>query len=315
MLGGANLHDTLPCRTLFHFETVVVMVVADDELSAGIAPSGDLELDLLVVEMSLDLAPVKRYLAIHQSVPQPCDHDLGDAEDPWGMVLPAMAGQAPVKIRNVRQRLDRRPVVGWLAAIDWPGWLQQAGDGAMPEHTGRQVEHGHDNPRFCGRVDRMTQRQKNDKPARRQPHTERQYAAAQKSFRIWCTEHLIRFPPSHDNIANYLYHCATERGPSVAAVHLSAIGRMYRDLGRRLDVKAPAIQQVIADARAEIRAGSAGDDVSVHVRLSATVKQQIEQAAATRGQALTSFIASAAYDAAQKITQRKRRRAKVKDVP
>lgn len=134
--------------------------------------------------------------------------------------------------------------------------------------------------------------------------TERQYAAAHRAFRTWCYDHRVPFPPSYKNVANYLYHCVAERGASVAVVHLSAISRLYHDLGKRLDTKAPAIQQVIASARAELRLGSSGTDI--RLRVPAQMKQTIEQAAATRGVTVRDFMLSAAYHAAEKIIQSKR---------
>lgn len=79
--------------------------------------------------------------------------------------------------------------------------------------------------------------------------TERLYAAAQAFFIDWCLSHAISFPPPHDVVAEYLTWCIYQRGPSTAAVHLAAIGRLYREAGLFLDTKAPVIQEVMTRAR------------------------------------------------------------------
>ena len=130
----------------------------------------------------------------------------------------------------------------------------------------------------------------------RTTNTDRLYAAAQEAFRSWCRNRHIRFPASHDDIANYLRFCAMERGTSVVPVHLSAIARLYRDRGWRLDTKAGVIQEVVAAVRAGMRAPS-----RIDLRLPAETKQLIEHAAAIRGVTVSDFVISTAYRAAQKV--------------
>jgi hypothetical protein len=83
--------------------------------------------------------------------------------------------------------------------------------------------------------------------------TRRLYRGIEGSFRAWCAEQGIRFPPSHEVVAAYLRHCARTRGASSVAQHRSAIAHLYRSIGRPLDTRVPAIQRVVVRARRAVR--------------------------------------------------------------
>jgi hypothetical protein len=93
-------------------------------------------------------------------------------------------------------------------------------------------------------------------------HTHRLYSAAQEAFRVWCRQQGVRFPGTHDQVATYLQTCAKQRGVSTVPVHLSAIARLYRERGKHLDTKAPAIQIVVMMARTAMRDKSLTDSPS-----------------------------------------------------
>jgi hypothetical protein len=85
------------------------------------------------------------------------------------------------------------------------------------------------------------------------PTTTRLYAAAQRKFRAWCTDTGRRFPTTHEAVALYLRTVMKTGGPSSVHVHLAALAMAYRDAGRGLDTRHPAIQRVTAKARTSLR--------------------------------------------------------------
>jgi hypothetical protein len=83
--------------------------------------------------------------------------------------------------------------------------------------------------------------------------TERLYERVHDDFQQWCRRSGIRQPARPEAVARYLLFTLEQRGPTSVALRASAIGRLYRDQGLVFDTKAPVIQTVLADARAQIR--------------------------------------------------------------
>lgn len=90
------------------------------------------------------------------------------------------------------------------------------------------------------------------KPARISANTARLYSTAEIAFDKWREEKRLQHPLAYDEIANYLRDVAKERGPSAVPVHMSVIGRLYRQRGWPVDTKAPVLQSVIKAARRRI---------------------------------------------------------------
>lgn len=79
--------------------------------------------------------------------------------------------------------------------------------------------------------------------------TDRLYVAAQNAFLSWCRARRVRFPASHEAVADYLDDVHAGRGPTAVRVHLSALARLYREMDHPLDTKANVIQSVLRLAR------------------------------------------------------------------